>query len=174
MSSIIWARPLTASEEEYIQQDRYGTKIDFLGPLAIIGPADHPYIHSLNVKLKTRRIYLDGGQYIDEVTGGGPASGGIKIPVVWSSGCGYLLNAASNLGIPYCYHQSAIDLIYFQGKYLEAFIKGFSYADHALAKWNKSLSFFSKCFGATYPDPEGEVAREIVEGVRRILRSAST
>ena len=170
MSSFIWARPLSASEEDYIKQDRYGTKINFLGPLAIIGPADHLYIHRLNVKLESHRIYLDGGQYIDEVIGGAPAAGGVKTEVAWSfDSLNYVLKGAENLNIPFCYHNYSLDLVYFQSAFLDVFVKGFSYADHALAKWHKNLSFLSKCFGASYPDPDGKESHEIAMNVRKIL-----
>lgn len=174
--SVIWARSLTSAEEEYIRHGKYSKdlEINFLEQIAIMGPAKHPYICSLNVRMFRYRVDLGGGDYIDEYLGGGAALGGVKVPVVREISYRYLVNAANELNIPFVYHPDFMEIIYFPSVYIEAFIKGFSYADHALARGYKNDSILSRWFGAKYPDWGTRESKIIVEDVRKILIGESS
>lgn len=173
MSYSFWARPLT-NEEEIYTRNKSRKKIEFfLEPMAIMGPSTHLYIRCLNVELKTYRVHLGEGQYIDETMGGGPATGGHKIPVTWGidPATNYVLKAAQKLGIPFIHHPYVSELTYFPKAYVDAFSEAFRHADRALGAWHKNQSFIGKWFGPTYPENESKESISIEDEVRKILKN---
>ena len=172
MNVSMWARNLNAAEEDYLKKKlpELSKKITFWSSIAIIGPDNHPYINRRNSELTSYRVNLGGGQYIDEVMGGGPAPiDGKKNEVVWSinSSLDYLRGGAD--AIPFLNHPECENIFYFPNNYINKFIEAFSFADKALYNWHKNQSFLTKWFGAAYPD--GKDSKVIMEGVLKILKN---
>jgi hypothetical protein len=178
MSSSICVRQLTEEEEKYFRKSDLGRKTVSLGPMSIMGPADHSHIKCLNIDRKTYRVDLGGGQYIDELLGPWqPPIEGKAVQVVWGAQNPhyYLLAAAEKLDIPF-FHTSKYrnydSPLYFQSVYADVFLESFSYADRAFDAWYNNRSFLARWFGGMQPEPNSNEANAISEEIRRILAKA--
>lgn len=172
----IRARPLTAGEERKLLT-KDGKSISFSGPLSIMGPSDHTYVNSTvnSDQVRMKRIYLDAGQYFDEIYGCGPAQGGTSVDITWSTSepLHYLKFIARELEIPY-FTGHTLDVIYFQTKYEDIFAKCAAYVDHQMMRYVNSRSAISRWLGmASGPEWDSKEAEEIRSGVRRILKNAN-
>ena len=174
MSISMWARPLTAEEHKHFGKSEFGKKIISSSPLSIIGCDNSPCIKSLNVKMQSYREYVGDGQYIDEVRGGGTATGGKKVPITWSrdSYQGYLLRACESLNIPVFQHPLDFNILYFESIYADAFLQVFSYVDYALSNWYNNRPALVRWFGGMAPDIGTKEEMVISNEVRRILLKA--
>jgi hypothetical protein len=174
MSLHIWARPLTNAELEHFRSGDLESKTFPVGPLSVMGSSNHPHIVNQNIKLRSHRVYLGDGQYLDESTSSPPAVGGRKVPVVWSAELPYvyLLLAAKNLEIPvFCtenYPQYK-GLIYFENIHEDAFLNAFTFADQEFDKWYKNRPLLSRFFGGTAPLFNSIEAKYIFKSVQDIL-----
>ena len=171
----IRVRPLTEPEERYLRKNE-GKCISFLGPLSIMGPSDHTYVNSTvhSDQAKLQRVYLDAGQYFDDLIGCPPAPEGIQVPVYWSSTepLHYLNYVASKLGIPILSTAGSTDLLYFNCKYDKTFADCVAYVDKSLAKYYKSRSLWSKFFGALSIEWQSSEADAIRDQLVRIIKAA--
>lgn len=174
MTKYIWARPLTPEEDNKFRKSDLGRKAASLGPMAIMGPADHPYIKDLNIEIKLHKVHLGGGQFIYDGPSIPPATEGRTIPVVWTidSAYGYLLAGANSLDIQVLYdpifpqHHNPL---YFERIYVDAFIESFNYADWALGEWFKNRSFLGRWFGDMVPEKDSNEAKAIRRNVIAIM-----
>lgn len=172
MARTIWLRPLSPEELAHLRKGKGGEMFSS-DSLAIIGPADHLYVKCLNVKVRSYRVHLGNGQYIDEATWQ-DATGGVKISVTWSvnSAYDYLFDQAKNLNIEFFEHpKSSINyqVFVFDKSYIDRFVKAISYADHALRDWYESRPLLTRWFGAMAPEYTSTDAAIIRETLRAIL-----
>ena len=174
MSLDIWARPLTQDEETFFREGKLGNEVADFGPLAIMGREDHINVKYLCVESKLYRVDLGEVQYIMDSLGLRQAGGGRKVPIHWSldSALSYLERAAKELRIPIFSTQVGIgELIYFEKKYINQFVDGFSCADKSIEKWYNSRSLLSRWFDEPYPT--GEASSNIHLKVISVLSGAS-
>ena len=180
MSLSILARPLTSEEQLHFQQTAIGKQTVRLGPLAIVGHADHPDVEHLKIKLMIRRVYLGDGQYLDDAIPATRSAGGRSVPkgrsinIVYSteSSFNYLQNEAEKLAIPIISSEGGLPLYYFQSIYLDAVLRCLSHADLALSNWAKDRSFLSRWFTGTGTAPlwASAESRAIQRDISEILR----
>lgn len=168
----IRTRPLTAGEERKLLTKDVKSK-SFTGPLSIIGPDDHLYVRTTvnSDQVRLKRVYLDGGQYFDDIVGSGPAKGGITVPITWSIGSplDYIKFIATELGIPH-FTGHTLDIVYFQTRYENAFAECVAYVDQNLMAYVNTRSSIARWLGmASEPDWDSKEAQDIRDGVRRIL-----
>lgn len=172
MSQFLWGRLLTFEEDKYFRKKGIGHKADSLKSLAVMGPADHPYVSHLNIETKSYRVYLDDGQYIDEATSRPEATGGKRIEVQWGidSAYNHLLSVAEEFRIQILYEAFDPKVIYFESVYLDRMLESFRAIDSSLYKWYHERPFFTRLFGATYPDNNSKEFKTIQNKVRTLLK----
>ena len=171
MNTSMWVRPLTPEERNYLRKSDLAEATDFLDEISIMGCDDEYRLRRLDVKLTSYREYIGDGQYIDEVRGGGAATGGKKAPIIWSrdSYQGYLFRACETLDIPVFHRHLHLNVLYFESIYADAFLKVFIYVEHALSNWYNNRPALVRWFGAMAPDIGTKEEIAISNEVRRIL-----
>lgn len=142
-----------------------------------MGSSDHTYVNSTvnSDQVRMKRIYLDAGQYFDEIYGCGPAQGGTTVEITWSTSepLHYLKFVARELEIP-IFTGHTLDVIYFQTKYEDVFAKCAAYVDHQFVRYVNSRTAIIRWLGiASGPEWNSNEAEDIRNGVREILKNAS-
>lgn len=142
-----------------------------------MGSSDHTYVNSTvnSDQVRMKRIYLDAGQYFDEIYGCGPAQGGTTVEITWSTSepLHYLKFVARELEIP-IFTGHTLDVIYFQTKYEDVFAKCAAYVDHQFERYVNSRTAIIRWLGiASGPEWNSNEAEDIRNGVREILKNAS-
>lgn len=166
-------RPLTEPEERYLRKNE-GESISFPGPLSVMGHSNHAYVRSTvhSDQAKLQRVYLDAGQYFDELVGCPPAPQGILVPINWSATepLHYLNYVATNLGVP-IFSVAGSNLLYFNCKYERVFADCIAYVDKSLANYDKSRSLWGKFFGSLSIEWQSREAEAIRNELMRIIKA---
>ncbi len=174
MSSSMWVRPLTTEEVAHISKTEFGKRLLLLDQISIMGRDDSYHLINLDVKKTLRRVHVGDGQYIDDVSGGGKAIGGKKIPILWSSDShlGYLFQEAKKLNIPIFTQPYDHNIIYFESMYADAFLEIFAYIDRTLRDWYLKRPALVRWFGDSRPDFDSKEGKVIQSNTRNILMRA--
>lgn len=143
-------RILTPGEESYLRRKNL-SEIQFPGPLAILGPSNHPTVTSTldSDNVKPYRVNLGGGDYMHELMGVLDADPGLTSQELWSieQPIKYITAAAIEAKVPFFAGKYHRDLLYFQNPYNEAIIRCISFVDYNLRKYEAGRSTFDRWFG---------------------------
>jgi hypothetical protein len=159
-------RELSTEEEAYLRQGEFKNRVKGLRPLSVIGPSYDPYIANYNVKISLKKVYLGGGQYIDEAVGWRKAPTGTILKFRSNPDDVYrnVFSHLESLGVIIITERnypSPDHLLYFESVYFNVVVKGLKYADETTFKWNKNRSLMSLFFGDQYFAHESSEASSI-------------
>jgi hypothetical protein len=164
--TIVRGRRLWEEEIQEKQRQLFGDSLDKFKALgqsvAIVGLATDRRVKFLDLKIDTHRVWLDGGQFIDEAFGGEKlASGGrqVEIRSVELSFI-YAIAEACRYGIEFVHlgnrHPCYLDPYCMKASLADAFMDALSEVDATIQKWEEKRSMFSRWFGSIYPTEESD------------------
>ena len=168
MKSKISIRQLTSSEVDVYKKAGINYTVFASESISIMGSSENFYLKNLNIPIKSNLVDLGPGYGYQDLSFSTEADGIKSLPIA-SKGTtfNYFLNILNELDIPVLLN-TRFDLVFFESKNTEIFVKSLLAGEDSLNRWLNDRSLFSSWFGATSPDYQTE-GKQISDEIRRVL-----